>query len=235
MDRKTGCVVCGSPLVYGEVSETRSCHYCRAVHETSVACEKGHFICDVCHSSSANDLIQRVCSATESREPLALAVGLMRDPRIKMHGPEHHFLVPAVLLAAWSNAAGRTGEDRARWVAKARARAEEVKGGSCGFNGACGAGIGTGICVSVGLGATPLSGPEWRQANLVTAESLRAIAMNGGPRCCKRDSFLAIEQATVFLRDELGVALPVEESPRCEFSPLNRECIAQACPYYAGA
>ncbi len=235
MDRRTGCVVCGSPLTYGTQSVPRACVYCRTVHKTSVACEKGHFVCDMCHSASANDLIQRVCSATDSQEPLAMAISLMRDPRLKMHGPEHHFLVPAVLLAAWSNATGRTPENRAQWVAKARARAEEVKGGSCGFNGACGAGIGTGICVSVALGATPLSGAEWRQANLMTAESLRVIAMNGGPRCCKRDSFLAIQRAAAFLNDELEAALPAEESPRCEFNKLNRECIGKACPYFPGA
>lgn len=235
MDRKTGCVVCGSPLVYAAAEETKRCHYCRAVHQTTTACEQGHFVCDACHSASANDLIQRVCSATESREPVALALSLMRDPRIKMHGPEHHFLVPAVLLAAWSNAIGQSGETRATWVSKARSRAEEVKGGSCGFNGACGAGIGAGISVSVGLGATPLSVAEWRKANLVTAECLRSIALNGGPRCCKRDTFLALERARAFLKEGIGVTLPVEESPRCEFSSLNRECIGQDCPYHAGA
>jgi hypothetical protein len=234
MDRKTGCLVCGSPLVY-TAPETRTCHYCRTVQQSNAACQEGHFICDACHSASANDLIQRVCSATDSKEPLALAISLMRDPRIKMHGPEHHYLVPAVLLAAWSNTTGQPEATRAQWVSKARGRAEEVKGGSCGFNGACGAGIGTGICVSVGLGATPLSVSEWRLANLLTSRSLGAIAENGGPRCCKRDTFLAIEQAKAFLEQEKGVAFPAEESPRCEFSPLNKECIAEACPYFAGA
>ncbi len=32
---------------------------------------------------------------------MALAIRLMRLPAVKMHGPEHHFLVPAVLLAAY--------------------------------------------------------------------------------------------------------------------------------------
>ena len=33
----------------------------------------------------------------------------------------------------------------------------------------------------------------------------------------------------MFLKEEMGVVLPAEESPRCEFSPLNRECIGQDC------
>jgi hypothetical protein len=32
-----------------------------------------------------------------------MALNLMKNPQIKMHGPEHHFLVPAVLLAAYYN------------------------------------------------------------------------------------------------------------------------------------
>ncbi len=235
MDKRSGCVVCGSPLVYAASSREERCHYCHGVHVSSVACEKGHYVCDACHSASANDLIQRVCAATEAREPLALAVSLMRDARMKMHGPEHHFLVPAVLLASYANATGRPAQTRAEWVAKARARAEEVKGGSCGFNGACGAGIGTGIFTSVALGASPLSGPEWRLANLMTSEALRAIALRGGPRCCKRDTFLALIRAKEFVKTELGVDLPGEEPPRCEFSSLNRECLGQACPFFAGA
>lgn len=232
---RSGCVVCGRPLVYAESSKERSCHYCRAAGATSVACTEGHYVCDICHSASANELIERTCRESQATEPMALAMTLMRDRRMKMHGPEHHYLVPAVLLTAYANATARPPETRAKWLSKARARAEEVKGGSCGFNGACGAGIGTGIFVSVASAATPLSGPEWRLANLMTSEALRDIALNGGPRCCKRDTFLALARAKEFIGEHLGVSLPVEAPPVCEFSAMNRECLGQACPFFAGA
>jgi hypothetical protein len=227
-------MVCGAPLLYAPTERDLACFYCGQTGRTSVACEAGHFVCDACHSGSANDLIERFCAASASTLPLSMAITLMRDPRIKMHGPEHHFLVPAVLLAAYCNATGKPAEAKAALIAKARTRSEQVPGGWCGFNGTCGAGVGTGIFVSLVTGATPLSGAEWRLANLMTSESLRAIAERGGPRCCKRDVFLALQTASAFLEKELGVALPAEEQVTCEFSPLNRECLKAACPYYAG-
>jgi hypothetical protein len=233
-DHKSGCVACGAALVYAAESRELPCFYCGAVGQTSVSCAAGHYVCDTCHSGSANDLIQRFCSAADSTLPLSMAITLMKDRRIKMHGPEHHFLVPAVLLAAYCTETHRPREEKERLIAKARSRAEEVKGGSCGFNGNCGAAVGTGIFVSLITGATPLSRAEWRLANLMTSESLRAIAELGGPRCCKRDSFLALRTAATFLKTELGVALPSEEPVTCEFSPLNRECLKEECPFFRG-
>jgi hypothetical protein len=163
-----------------------------------------------------------------------MAITLMKDRRLKMHGPEHHFLVPAVLLAAYCHATGRSRDERAGLIAKARTRAEEVKGDSCGFNGNCGAAVGTGIFVSLVTGTTPLSRAEWRLANLMTSESLRAIADLGGPRCCKRDVFPALREAVSFLKTELAAALPAEEPVVCEFSPLNRECLKEECPVFSG-
>jgi hypothetical protein len=66
----------------------------------------------------------------------------------------------------------------------------------------------------------------------MTSESLRAIANLGGPRCCKRDVFLALREAVAFLNQELAVALPAEEPVVCEFSALNRDCLKETCPFF---
>jgi len=233
MEHKSGCLVCGAELRYSENAVPRTCVYCGEHGQSAAACANGHYVCDACHSGSANDLIQRFCSASALREPIAMAVTLMKDARIKMHGPEHHFLVPAVLLSAFCNAEGRAPQEKAALIAKARERAQDVKGGSCGFNGNCGAAVGTGIFMSLATGATPLSDAPWRLANLMTADSLSLIAEHGGPRCCKRDSFLAILEAKSFLSRELGVELP-QESVTCGFSALNKECKRDACLFWAG-
>jgi hypothetical protein len=211
------------------------CVYCGAVERSNAACEKGHFVCDGCHSGTANDLIQRYCGASTSTAPVSMAAELMRSPKFSMHGPEHHYLVPAVLLAAVASAQGKPAADRVKWLATARRRAEDVKGGVCGLHGSCGAGIGTGIAVSVLTGATPLSIGEWRLANLITSESLREIAEHGGPRCCKRDTFLALRAAAGFLEREMGIALDAEGPVVCGFSDLNRECLLQNCPFFPAA
>lgn len=225
-----GCLLCRADLVYRDSRAEQDCALCGQTFTTPVTCADGHFVCDRCHSLGALDLIQQACSASRHDDPLALAQAFMDHPAVKMHGPEHHYLVPAVLITAWCNRHDDP-EKPAKLVA-ARQRAEEVKGGVCGFHGACGAAVGAGIAVSVITGATPLSTDAWRLANLMTGACLTAIAMPGGPRCCKRDVFLALQTATAFLNDHLDAGLPVPGRIRCSFAAGNRECIGDRCPFH---
>lgn len=231
MEHKSGCLICGEALIYSEQTAALRCFYCGAAESATVACVNAHYVCDGCHSGSANDLIQRYCSMTDSTAPMEMANTLMHSSVVKMHGPEHHFLVPAVLLAAYCNRIGADSSDKAKKLQTARRRAEDIKGGFCGFCGNCGAAVGTGIFLSVITNATPLSKSEWRLSNLMTAESLHVIANHGGPRCCKRDTFLAILTAAAFLQREFRIQIEVKEPVRCEFSPLNKECTKDECPF----
>jgi hypothetical protein len=231
MEQKTGCLVCGQGLVYLDAPEELVCSSCGRRTASSVRCPAGHFICDDCHRLPAEEFIERACLATDIPDPLELALFLMRHPSVRMHGPEHHFLVPAVLLTCHSLVAGEREKLPGR-LEKARARARDVKGGFCGFLGDCGAAVGTGIFVSVLSGATPLSREEWRLANLMTSRSLHDIALAGGPRCCKRNTYLAILAAVAFLREEWGLDLPVKRDIACEFSDLNRECRGLECRFF---
>jgi hypothetical protein len=56
----------------------------------------------------------------------------------------------------------------------------------------------------------------------------------GGPRCCKRDTFLALQTAQAFLKANLGVTLEMISPIRCDFSPLNKECLKSDCMFFAG-
>ena len=89
-----------------------------------------------------------------------MAITLMQNPHVPMHGPEHHFLVPAMLLAAYYNTIGEPYR-KSRVLGLARERSGLVKGGSCGLLGDCGAAVGTGIFIPIITGATPLSLDEW--------------------------------------------------------------------------
>jgi len=230
MEPKTGCLICGKDLSYMNDNQTLECMYCRDTFESNVSCEDGHYICDQCHSKGANDLVEQFCVSSDSKDPIAMAITLMKHPRVKMHGPEHHFLVPAVLLAAYYNFIEKPEEKEVR-IKEARRRAEIVLGGFCGTHGTCGAAVGTGIFVSIITEATPLSKNEWRLSNLITARCLTSVADMGGPRCCKRDSFLAIIEAVRFLKEYFGVNLDKDEEVICEFSHLNNECIGERCPF----
>jgi hypothetical protein len=230
---RAGCLVCGRDLEYLDAPEEMTCSLCGERAVADVRCVAGHYVCDRCHAAGANDLIERVCIATDIADPLAIACLLMDHPAVKMHGPEHHFLVPAALLAAYCNLTGRQDEKEA-WIKKARARAETVPGGACGMMGACGAAIGTGIFIAIVTGSTPLAGRAWQLSNEMTARALSVIARYGGPRCCKRDSWLAIREAVGFCREKLGITLPFDEEHVCTFSAVNRECRREACLFYGG-
>ncbi len=59
MEQKSGCVVCGKELCYQDQAEELRCMFCNNVFSTQAKCVANHFVCDACHSLSANDLIER--------------------------------------------------------------------------------------------------------------------------------------------------------------------------------
>ena len=221
-----GCLLCGLELVYDVAATPAVCATCGAEQPSPVRCRDGHFVCDACHAGSAKDVIERACRAATGRDPVALATRLMRHPAVKMHGPEHHFLVPATLLTAWSIATG--GADRAALLAEARRRSDTVVGGSCGFHGACGSGIGVGIFASLATGATPRSGASWGQANRATGRTLQrrrrpaVLQANDVARAARRHPLRARRARRRPRRARPALRVPREERglPRADLSVL---------------
>jgi len=199
---QSGCLICGSDLQYAQYQKGLVCSVCKKNFLSNVQCKNGHFVCDDCHQTEAYDYIENYCKNSLETDPAKLINALLQNPKIKMHGPEHHFLVPAVLLTCYYNYIGKSNLT-AEKLTLAKNRAMNILGGFCGFYGSCGAGIGTGIFMSIIQNSTPLSTNEWKLSNLITSCSLETIAKHGGPRCCKRDSFLAIEVAVKFLKKHL--------------------------------
>ena len=229
MENINGCLICGANLQYLDDYRELTCHYCKNTVQANVSCLENHFVCDECHARSGVDLIETYCNHSESVNPVEMAIGLMHSEKIKMHGPEHHFLVPAVLIAAYCNKTG--DEEKTAKISIARKRAEKVLGGFCGTHGNCGAGVGTGIFISVITNATPLSTEGWNLCNLMTGKSLISIASHGGPRCCKRDVFLSLAESIAFVKEKFGVTLDSMDTI-CEFSANNRECLKNGCVFY---
>lgn len=231
-NHQSGCLVCGQPLEYFETPKTLACSICGAKFESAAACRDGHFVCDQCHSQAGLEAVTRLALDEKSADPVDIARRMMENKFIHMHGPEHHYLVPAALLTAYKNAGGRL--DLERTLALARQRAAKVPGGICGLWGSCGAAIGSGIFVSLATGATPMSGEPWSLANEMTSRSLAAIAAHGGPRCCKRDTWLATLAAVDFSRERLGVTMTRPDSIECSFFPANPSCKEAACLFFPG-
>lgn len=228
---KVNCILCGEELEYLPAPQRMHCAVCGKEFESNVWCANHHYVCDGCHSADAYQLIMNVCSHTNSRNPIDIAMLLMDAPAVHMHGPEHHVLVGSVLLAAYKNAGGVV--DLPTALAEMQRRGQQVPGGVCGYWGACAAGISAGMFVSIVSGSTPMKKKEWQYANRATSLALCAIAECGGPRCCKRDSFLAIVQAVKMVQEVYGVAMELPAHIRCHYSALNKECIGRACPFGA--
>lgn len=231
MDDKIDCLICRSELQYNDTTSTYKCVYCGNDAESNVQCVNGHFVCDSCHALSALDLIEAYCNNSTSMDPFEMADILMANPSVHMHGPEHHFLVPAVLLTAYYNAIGQS-ELTPDKLKEARKRSGRVPGGFCGSHGSCGAAIGTGIFISLILDSTPLAKEEWGMSNAMTGRSLAILGTLGGPRCCKRTTYLSLREATNFLYDNLNEDLGQLGKKICTHSSSNRECITTACPFY---
>ena len=66
----------------------------------------------------------------------------------------------------------------------------------------------------------------------MTSRVLAREAKIGGPRCCKRNSRIAVLEAVDVIREKLGVILEKSEDVDCQWIGQNNQCILQRCPFY---
>ena len=221
------CLICRAPLVYLKTGEEMTCAVCRRKENSRTRCANGHYVCNDCHMAGL-DAILALCLKETSKNPIKIIEKMMALPFCHMHGPEHHVMVGAALLTAYRNAGGRISLEQT--LEEMISRGKSVPGGACGFWGACGAGISSGMFVSIISGSTPLSQEPFALSHLMTARSLAAIGETGGPRCCKRDSFLAILAAVDFTKEHFGIQMEKPEVV-CRYSSRNNQCIGKRCPF----
>lgn len=221
------CLICRAPLEYLETDEEMECTICHKKELSKTRCVKGHYVCNECHTQGM-DVIVGLCLRETSKNPVEIMEKLMSQPFCHMHGPEHHVMVGAALLTAYKNAGGEL--DLPAALAEIMRRGKSVPGGACGFWGACGAGVSAGMFVSILSKSTPLSTEPFGLSNRMTAKALEAIGTVGGPRCCKRDSYLSILAAVDFAREQFGVEMEQPEVV-CTRSGQNNQCIGKRCPF----
>ena len=226
-----GCMVCGSELTYLAHPSPAACFYCGGTNVTHSVCTQGHFICDDCHQRDALSIIRLRCTESEKTDMLALLQEVRQHPAFPLHGPEHHALVPGIMVATYRNRGGAIGREA---ILTAIERGSKVPGGVCGFWGACGAAAGVGIGMSVLLAATPLT-PRARQlAQQATARVLARIGETEASRCCQRESVIALKEAALLSRELLPVPLLADFPFQCRQQGKNKECIHHRCPLGAG-
>ncbi len=138
-------------------------------------------------------------------------------------------MVPAVILAALKNSGHPISNED---INTAIERGTTIGGGSCAFLGACGAAIGVGIAVSLVLKANPYDGDKRQTVQQATQTVLARIASYTAPRCCQRDSWLALKEASALMQKLTGKLLTVN-SFACKQFPENKECIHEQCPLWS--
>ncbi len=222
------CLICSSPLEYSDSDKIMECMICRKKENSKTSCTNGHYVCNGCHTSGMDKIIALALDE-KSKKPIEILEKMMAMDFCHMHGPEHHVMVGASLLTAYKNAGGDI--DLPSALSEMYARGKQVPGGACGFWGACGAGISTGMYMSIITKSTPLAKEAWGLSNQMTGQALTAIGKNGGPRCCKRDSYLAIREAVDFTAEKLGVHLELDKIT-CSHSHMNNQCLKGACPFH---
>ena len=224
---KEECLICGAPLEYLDTDEMMECAVCHKKENSKTRCVNGHYVCNACHTEGLDSLIG-LCLGSTSKNPIEIMNNMMTQPFCHMHGPEHHVMVGAALLTAYRNAGGEINLHQS--LIEMMNRGKSVPGGACGFWGACGAGISTGMFVSIISKSTPLTVESFGLSNLMTSKALERIGTIGGPRCCKRDSFLSILAAIDFVQEHFGIEMERQEII-CDYAAQNNQCIGMRCPF----
>ena len=227
---RPACAICGEDLVYKQEATEFTCHICGKTEIGHTSCVNGHYVCDMCHRQAGVNMGLEHCLNSTSTNPIEIMQEMMADKSVYPNGPEHHSLVGFALLAAFANAGGEI--DKAALLEELRNRSMKVPGGTCGYWGTCGAAISAGQFWSIISKATPLTPDAWTQCQRLTSRILGKLADIGGPRCCKRTSFVSILEAAAFCKEQLDVQMDLPDEIKCAHFPRNKQCLKNKCPFY---
>jgi hypothetical protein len=208
------------------------CIYCQKEFSANALCQSGHFICDTCHSRDALTVIEHLLMTTRETDMVALLTAIRRHPALPRHGPEHHSLVPGIILTAYRNLGGPVTPEMLKTALR---RGQSIAGGACAFLGVCGAPAGVGAAFSLLLEANPVKSKERQWVKQITLAALSASALTTGARCCQQECWQALRQAARISGQYLPLSLKAEAPLICQQWQQNQECLGAACRLWPGA
>lgn len=172
-----------------------------------------------------NDILKET-----STDPIEIINHIMNNNYISMHGPEHHYLDGAALLVACYNADHNI--DIYSCLEQLAKRSLQMPGAMCGHWGVCGSSASTGAALSVLHHTGPLSNDQfYRDHMALTSMIIAKESKIGGPRCCKRNAFIALSTATTFVRENYHIPIYASHVT-CSFSQHNDQCLKTKCPFH---
>lgn len=175
--------------------------------------------------------IKQKCNEYKGNKPLELAVEIMNNPIIRMHGGEHHYLTPAVLLTVFNNLTNKFPDKLAK-LDELEQFINQYAPKSCSLEaGTCGAAIGAGVFFVNFMQDNFVPEVLDRLSEFIRTESIRQIDEIGLSRCCKRDTYISLQVTSKVLRDNLELEIQFSD-PKCTFSLRNKSCGMEECPFY---
>lgn len=180
--------------------------------------------------SEKAELIIEDIKKEKGKNPFQIFKHIAEKEYVSIHGPEHHVLDGASILVAYKNAGGRLNLDAS--LEKIKSEGLRMPGAMCGLWGICGAVSSIGAALSIIDETGPLSSDgTWGEHMKYTSEAVRKMGEINGPRCCKRDARLALNNAIIYIKEHYGIELEPDHS-KCDFHASNLQCIKERCPYY---
>jgi hypothetical protein len=227
--QKSGCMVCGEALTYFTSEKDHECAYCGKIFSVNALCKKGHYVCDACHGKDGFQVIENICMNSPETDMVKLLEKIRSHPSIPVHGPEHHAMVPAIIVTTYINLGGNVPRSA---ISTAIKRGGSVAGGHCGFMGACGGALGAGTALSILLDGNPLKGDVRQLSQTVTKEVLTEIIKYDGARCCQRDSWIALKKMAELSEKYLPITLKANHELKCNQKKFNKDCLGKKCPLF---
>ena len=180
--------------------------------------------------------ILNICKESTEKNPIVIFNRIVKneDILIPIHGPIHHVVDGAAFMTAFFNAGGKINLEESFW--ELCNRAEKMPGGMCGHWGVCGAVTSVAASLSIIEKTGPISDFDWGNHILYSSKALEKLGKVGGPRCCKRNGYLALEAAIDFVNENInhfGVVLE-KDKIECSFSSKNQQCKKENCPFFRG-
>ena len=177
-------------------------------------------------------LILRDIKQETSAVPTEIFEHIISKGYMSIHGPEHHILDGACILAAYRNAGGPLDLDAA--LDRLMAEGLRMPGAMCGLWGICGAITSIGAALAIIDGTGPLSTDgTWGDHMAFTASAIGELSRINGPRCCKRDAMIAFKNGIDYFNAHYPVHLEWA-APSCHYSSQNAQCIHERCPFFPG-
>ncbi|RMG68448.1 MAG: hypothetical protein D6710_10140 [Nitrospirae bacterium] len=149
-----------------------------------------------------------------------------------MLGCHHAYIAGGALMAAIKNSGSRgiTNED----IKEVFRRTErQAHGGYCGLTGVCGIVPAIGAVFGVLIGSKCGKDEEQRLTMEAVTRVTGAITELTGPSCCKAYVRVALEVSVAYLRQALGIELPMQDVPTCKHTDRHLHgCRKERCPYF---